>query len=745
MKKRLIALCALLAAACSPDLMDENSVLENNRTEARMVVDVRLNGTLVSTRSTADDDEMNVAAYNLYIFDVATGELQHCTEGIVPEGRERVAGTDYYRIGTREVTLPTAGQKEIFIVANPGARTTLPAVVSAADATAERPATQTAEFREGVAETILSGKAPAAPFVMTGYTFIASAADAAVPVNLGRTSAKVSLANTLPARIRIGEIAVKGATAKYLPFTEKVEAAETTDCAGVAVPAAGNEPSVLYLLPADAAQATIVATGTLDGAAFICETVLDSRLYADYDYRMEYKVKGGEVVAVLASGFGGGSGAGDIEVSGEWLSDRNTVTLPFTPEPYYGFTIDYVLNVDGTPTVEKQGDEAWYDAAIVSDGKIRIRTLQENGGGERSASFSIRVGGASLAVKVIQQGVADIKTVRFGDLEWMDRNIGATLRANAAYADDIRSFGYLYQWGRNVPFPVTGEVETRAGQLTPAEALADPKFIVYAEGTQDWNANGIEGSSTDFWESVSASPCPKGYRLPTYEEMATVMLYRNNSLVFANGKQSAAEQLPGGVKLPYLGYGSGAVKEAGTVMNHFGVKNHGTADACYMRYTWTNTGGELTSAPPTYTATHSKDTGTYPTGGRNTVRIDRIKADASATYASQKAAKEFWAEHDGDPDMETLVFPCGGRRDASGAAVETRNAAFYWSRSMFSGGDNPYSKTGSVYASGLLYFRPAARYVFLYAPAIGTAQVHANTEDLGYRNQAMQVRCVKEK
>ena len=107
-------------------------------------------------------------------------------------------------------------------------------------------------------------------------------------------------------------------------------------------------------------------------------------------------------------------------------------------------------------------------------------------------------------------------------------------------------------------------------------------------------------------------------------------------------------------------------------------------------------------------------------------------------------ARNFWTEHETDPGVETLIFPCGGRPDATGTVVESNNAAFYWSRSMFTGGDNQYSKTATTYASGLLYFRPAGRYTFQYAPAIGTAQVHADTEDLGYRNQAMQIRCVKE-
>ena len=75
----------------------------------------------------------------------------------------------------------------------------------------------------------------------------------------------------------------------------------------------------------------------------------------------------------------------------------------------------------------------------------------------------------------------------------MDRSIGATLRASQAFANDVRSFGYLYQWGRTVPFPATGDVETVSEQMTPSEALASPAFIAYTGETQDWNSQGVEG------------------------------------------------------------------------------------------------------------------------------------------------------------------------------------------------------------------------------------------------------------
>jgi hypothetical protein len=67
-----------------------------------------------------------------------------------------------------------------------------------------------------------------------------------------------------------------------------------------------------------------------------------------------------------------------------------------------------------------------------------------------------------------------------------------------------------------------------------------------------------------------------------------------------------------------------------------------------------------------------------------------------------------------------------------------------WSASMFTQHpDNAVTKIAEKYASGLIYFRPAGRFIFHVAPAVGTAQVHADTEFLGYRNQGMPIRCVR--
>ena len=180
MKTRIIGIvCCLLAVACSPDLMDKNSVLENNRQEARMSVEIRVSGTMISTRSDATEAERAVDDYGIYIFDVTTGVLQYCEQGIAPSAVEPIEGSRNYRIGTREITLPTAGPKRLFVLANTGRGVALPTLVTEDDATAETPATQVETFCGAVVQRLASGTVPASPFVMSGSTWVASAADAA--------------------------------------------------------------------------------------------------------------------------------------------------------------------------------------------------------------------------------------------------------------------------------------------------------------------------------------------------------------------------------------------------------------------------------------------------------------------------------------------------------------------------------------------------------------------------------------
>lgn len=745
MKTRIIGLVLAFAlAACSTDLKDANTTVQNQQSEANITIDLRVSGTMVSARSDASANELAVNNYDLYIFDVSTGLLQHFEQGITPALNETLTGSKDLRIGKHEITLPTTGAKEIFAIANPSSALYLP-TLTIDDGTGEA-GTSIDDFRQLVSISLVEGAMPATPLLMTGATSISTSNDITAPVTLHRTVAKLDVCNMATSAITLTSLTLKKVASTYAPFAEEQQP-KTVDYAAITEFASGENAidDKIYLLPTPTNTLIVDLKGTVNGKDFAEEIIVGSQFYADYDYKLLTTVRGGKVAISVAPDFSGIE-VKPIELSGDWLSGTAEVTLPFTAEPHYGFTVDYILNIDGTATLKRSGSEDWFSAELEGENKIRFRTLKDNTGADRTATVALAVGGTELTINIKQQGLQNVKTHTFRGLEWMDRNIGATLVANAGNANNKRSWGYYYQWGRNIPFPVDGDVETVSTQMTPTEANASTKFIAYSGGTEDWNSMGIQGNQETYWESVSANPCPEGWRLPTYEELTWVMLHRNNALVFASAQQKTADQhfIDGAFSTSaYVGYASGAIKEPTEKMQNFGIKFKGTDQAYHIRTTWTNIGGELTSTMPSY-PNHVDDIQSYMSGGQNVLRIDRIPANAAATWSKRNDAIAFWDENNNHPDMETLIFPCAGRRNASGELENVATCAFYWSGSMFTQHpDNAVSKIAEKYASGLIYFRPAGRFIFHLAPAVGTAQVHANTECLGYRNQGMPIRCVR--
>ena len=745
MKTRIIGLVLAFAlAACSTDLKDENTTVQNQQSEANITIDLRVSGTMVSARSDASANELAVNNYDLYIFDVSTGLLQHFEQGITPALNETLTGSKDLRIGKHEITLPTTGAKEIFAIANPSSALYLP-TLTIDDGTGEA-GTSIDDFRQLVSISLVEGAMPATPLLMTGATSISTSNDITAPVTLHRTVAKLDVCNMATSAITLTSLTLKKVASTYAPFAEEQQL-KTVDYAAITEFASGENAidDKIYLLPTPTNTMIVDLKGTVNGKDFAEEIIVGSQFYADYDYKLLTTVRGGKVAISVAPDFSGIE-VKPIELSGDWLSGTAEVTLPFTAEPYYGFTVDYILNIDGTATLKRSGSEDWFSAELEGENKIRFRTLKDNTGADRTATVALAVGGTELTINIKQQGLQNVKTHTFRGLEWMDRNIGATLVANAGNANNKRSWGYYYQWGRNIPFPVDGDVETVSTQMTPTEANASTKFIAYSGGTEDWNSMGIQGNPETYWESVSANPCPEGWRLPTYEELTWVMLHRNNALIFASGQQKTNDQhfIDGAYQTSaYVGYASGAIKEPTEKMQNFGIKFKGTDQAYHIRTTWTNIGGVLTNEMPAY-PNHVSDTQNYMSGGQNVLRIDRIPANAAATWSKRNDAIAFWDENNNHPDMETLIFPCSGRRNASGELENVATCAFYWSGSMFTQHpDNAVSKIAEKYASGLIYFRPAGRFIFHLAPAVGTAQVHADTEFLGYRNQGMPIRCVR--
>lgn len=716
-----------MMSGCTIDYKDElKPQTSQGASTGKLTVNVCVSGAYAGDNTELSEAEYSVSSYDLLVFDDATGQLQYKETGITPSKKEAITGSKNYLLDVKEIELPNTGKKRVIAIANADQTLTIPELVTSQED--EAGCTLLNEFKAGVVQKLTS--APAAPFVMVGETYIATSNGSTLAVTLSRTVSRVSVYNADKGAIKINSITVKGvaSTSNPLAEVETPQQGATIDYAAI-TPSDSDLCAQFYVLPTAAESMVVVAEGTVNGEAFTNESVIKTYIHADYGCKIEYTTSNAKVKSSFSPEF-------DVEIippivlSGHWLSDETEITLPYIAEAKYGFTFDVVLEegLSGVGVVKNDSAD-WFDVEVVGENKVRVRALKENKDNERKSSFNVTAGGNFLKVDVVQQGVKDITTISFAGIEWMDRNVGATVRSNMAGSWDVKSYGYLFQWGRNIPFPIEGEVETIAGPLTPAEAMATDKFIVNNGGTQDWNSQGIEGTHEDYWDTVTSNPCPAGYRLPTYSELETILPYRLASLMFAKGRQNRTINKADGSKYQYVGFGTGAITGYQAINGIRGIMNQGTEDAYYLKWEQNNDGGTVQSDP------NNGDVN-YVAGGKNIVRISYIDGSASSDYPKFADADEFWSTNTPEQD---IYFPCAGRRDADGKLAETGLSAFYWSRSMYKG-----NKTTESYSSGLFYFRPAGKYMLMVAPAIGAADVYTATEVYGYRNQAFPIRCVKE-
>lgn len=159
--------------------------------------------------------------------------------------------------------------------------------------------------------------------------------------------------------------------------------------------------------------------------------------------------------------------------------------------------------------------------------------------------------------------------VYFGDLMWMDRNLGA--KSADCENDWYNTIGYYYQHGRNIPYHLDVEIWKKhfntsskvsfsgnefnhglfytldqhgnktsvylpaTGASAPASDLpyyddvaknpgdeGDYSFICGFHSWSSWargNDNGADKRNDVFWDDVENHPCPKGWRLPTRKDM----------------------------------------------------------------------------------------------------------------------------------------------------------------------------------------------------------------------------------
>ena len=99
---------------------------------------------------------------------------------------------------------------------------------------------------------------------------------------------------------------------------------------------------------------------------------------------------------------------------------------------------------------------------------------------------------------------------------WMDRNLGATLKATSS--TDYYAYGDLYQWGRGNDGHQCRSSSTTSTKIT--DQLGHGDFVASGSSSStnyDWRSP----PNNNLWQGVNGTnnPCPSGYRLPTNAEL----------------------------------------------------------------------------------------------------------------------------------------------------------------------------------------------------------------------------------
>ncbi|MDL2255622.1 hypothetical protein LJC38_03460 [Parabacteroides sp. OttesenSCG-928-K15] len=131
--------------------------------------------------------------------------------------------------------------------------------------------------------------------------------------------------------------------------------------------------------------------------------------------------------------------------------------------------------------------------------------------------------------------------VRVNGLHWAPVNVGAT-EVSGSTAISRATYGYHYQWGRNVPFDPEVTYWSRNTPIPYADAEKPAYMQQFITSEGDWvllsDTEGVRQRDMRWSPEVNNSPCPWGWRLPTREEteaMSTRMYQVNQGIVPCQG------------------------------------------------------------------------------------------------------------------------------------------------------------------------------------------------------------------
>ena len=668
-----------------------------------MTVDIRVSGNMISTKSYASAEEMSVSDMDIFIF-ASTDKgylLEWVGKDLTPKQAEAIPGTKDQKIWSETITLPSSGSKRIVAIANT-AGVTYPEVKTTAES-ADAP-TEYNAFAEGLKLSI--NAMPEAPLFMMGQTDIASSVNTNPFVTLARQFAKVDIKTK---GLDLSSVQLVQTPTECWPLVKNFEKKAATMGELPATAVSGTEVNdKIYVLYTPGTQTETTDNrvgfkikGTVNGQTIEDVVYCPNPIHADYNYVMTVYAQGSK----LAADFTPDWSSGTLTVQGVKLIN-GMMTFPYLSDKFYGYELTWTTEMSGNIILTKAGEESWYNVFL--DGSlIRVCCVEDNyTGAERSATFTVSLGKSSVEIAITQQSVPT-ETVKIGDLEFMDRNLGATLPSYEENIISSETYGYYFQWGRNLPFPSVGTIEAERAPdaLTYEQAMNSRKF--YSEDAV-WLRTGVTYAKlATFWKDLSGSygePCPEGWRVPNYYDFQKILPYTNaagigNFKSVATGTKADEIFEDGGA--PYEGLYVTDGPDNATI---YAVKKHKTVDAYYLRL-----------------QRKMKNSISY-------LRIDYIKGDENSTFAGEDAASRLASAQQifatADPSkMETVCFPATGYiNKADGKHAYQGEALYMWEGSAWS----------DVYASSIYYDSPTA--------ATNT-RIYNRANNFSH---GMPVRCIKE-
>ena len=670
----VLALLLILFIGCEVDYKDVDTLGKADSGSAE--IDISLNlfvaGNWTPDQVSATEKEMKVEKYDLFVFKVSSegNYLEYKEVNIVPDASETVSYNQNIKIGSRDITLPTGGTKRVVVIANASGNSNYPALCSLAEST-QADFSDVTLYENFINDfSVKASKQQTSPFVLMGNALVANADTKNVGITLAPQYAKMNIKNktggSQTSGLYISSVQLKNVPESAFPFindySKKVPRFVDYDTNLIEN---GSIENVLldrlYLLYTPGTgnasadyRVTILIKGKKNGDDFEKEFPCPNPMYAGYLYNMILSLSGNEVEAEFVPNWSDGN----FSISGVHLKN-NKMTFPFTADKYWGYEINWATNMAGTVEVEKLGTESWYNVAV-EDNLVRVCCLDDNTSGiERTASFTIGLGKKKETVEIVQQPMPS--TIMINGMEWLDRNLGAILPSTEENITHSDTYGYYYQWGRNIPLPTFGTLDVVASD--PSRTIQDAHNMrEFISASSDWYTAVSVSDKTTTWEDRTGSlgnPCPAGYHVPSYREYQTILPYKNSagigSFASVSYKINSAEILDDTETLYNTLYVT-SDKEGATI---YAIKKYQTDGAYYLRLRRIKTAS-----------------GIY-------LRIDRLPGNAESDFIGEDANAKLAAAtavfNSTTVGMETIYFPATGRRDkTSGEPVNQGINLYGW-------------------------------------------------------------------